>query len=306
MRDERGAVGVVVAILMVPLIGFAAVAIDVAAMYAERQQLQTGADAGALAVGQDCGRGTCGATSQTAQTFATSNLNRDSSTATVTALTASQVTVRNVGIKQHWFAPVLGFNSSTITASATAAWGSPTGGTALLPLAFSWCEWQAQTAGGLPSGTADRVIFFPKKSDTGCTGQSGAVLPSGFGWLDTDAGTCQTTSFISDRVGSSTGGTPSSGCNPANFAALQGKTVILPLFDDYGGSGSQGWYQVYGYAAFKVTGYYFAGQYNWGSPCSGSESCIKGYFTRLVDLGDAFTYRADAPQLGASVVRLTQ
>ena len=125
IRDERGAVGVVVALLMVPLIGFAAIAIDVSAMYAERQQLQTGADAGALAIAQDCGRGACGSTGQTAQTFATSNLNKASSTATVTSLTASQVTVRNAGVKQHWFAPVLGVNSSTITASATAAWGSP-------------------------------------------------------------------------------------------------------------------------------------------------------------------------------------
>ena len=60
LRDERGAVGVVVALLMVPLIGFAAIAIDVSAMYAERQQLQTGADAGALAIAQDCAPGACG------------------------------------------------------------------------------------------------------------------------------------------------------------------------------------------------------------------------------------------------------
>ena len=49
LRDERGAVAVMVALLMVPLIGFAAIAIDVAAMWSERQQLQNGADAGALA-----------------------------------------------------------------------------------------------------------------------------------------------------------------------------------------------------------------------------------------------------------------
>ena len=41
LKDERGAVAVMVALLMVPLIGFAAIAIDVAAMWAERQQLQT-------------------------------------------------------------------------------------------------------------------------------------------------------------------------------------------------------------------------------------------------------------------------
>ena len=270
--------GVVVALLMVPLLGFAAIAIDVAAMYAERQQLQSGADAGALAIAQDCGRGACTATARTAQAFAASNLSNASSTATVTALSSTQVTVRNSGIKQHLFAPVLGIDTTAIAASATADWGSPTGGTAVLPLALSWCEWQAQTGGGLPSGTTSRVILFPEKADTGCTGPSGTPVPSGFGWLDTDAGSCQTTSFIADRVGSSTGDAPSKGCRPADFVAWQGKTVILPVFDDSGGSGSQAWYQVYGYAAFTITGYYFAGQYNWGSPCAGRRPLHSGLF----------------------------
>ena len=306
MRDERGAIAVVVAILMVPLLGFAAVAVDVAAMYAERQQLQSGADAGALAIAQDCGRGTCGATSRTAQTFATSNLRHASSTATVTALSATQVTVRNSGIKQHLFAPVLGIDSTVLSASATAAWGSPTGGTAKLPLALSLCEWQAQTGGGLPSGSTDRVISFPKKSDTGCTSQSGTSVPGGFGWLNPDGGTCQTTSVISAPVGSSTGDAPSGGCSPADFVAQQGQTLILPVFDDYSGSGARASYQVFGYAAFRIAGYYLGGQYNWGSPCSGTDRCIKGHFTRSVDLNHAFASDRSAPPLGASIVQLTQ
>ena len=70
LKDERGAVAVMVALLMVPLIAFAAIAIDVAAMWSERQQLQTAADAGALAIAQDCARGTCGNPAQTAQSLA--------------------------------------------------------------------------------------------------------------------------------------------------------------------------------------------------------------------------------------------
>jgi len=306
LNHERGAVGVVVALLMVPLLGFAAIAIDIAAMYAERQELQTGADAGALAMAQDCGRGACSATAQTAQSFATANLGGASSTAAVTALSATQVTVRNSGIRQHLFAPVLGIDTTAIAASATAGWGAPTGGTAGLPLALSLCEWQAQTGGGLPAGTTARVISFPEKSDTGCTGESGTPVSSGFGWLNTDAGRCQTTSFIGDRVGSSAGDAPSAGCRPADLAALQGKTVLLPVFDASSGSGAQTWYQVHGYAAFKITGYFFGGAYNWGSPCAGDERCIQGYFTRFVELNDTFTYGPNAPLLGASIVSLTQ
>ena len=332
MSDERGAVSVVVALLMVPLIGFAAVAIDVAAMYAERSQLQSGADAGALAIAQDCGRGTCGATSRTAQTYAHLNLTNASSTATVTALSGSQVTVRNSGTKQHLFAPVLGINSTVIGTSATAAWGSPTGGTAILPLAISWCEWQAQTGGGLPNGTTARVISLPTEAakpteptepaqptelsepaqpteptvpiepTDKCTGPSGQAVPGGFGWLPTAPGTCETTSRIGVQLRPSLGTTPPGGCSPADFKAQQGKTVILPLFD----ASSENQYQVYGYAAFTITGYYFAGQDKWSSPCSGSESCIKGYFARLVDLSDLFTYGPSAPPLGAAIVQLTQ
>jgi hypothetical protein len=310
MRGERGAVGVVVGLLMVPLIGLAAIGIDVSAMYAERQQLQTGADAGALAVAQDCARGACGSTGQTAQTFATSNLNKASSTATVTTLTASQVTVRNAGVKQHWFAPVLGVNSSIISASATVTWGGPTGGT-VLPLAFSLCEWQKQNGSGTPWGTGGEIIYLTKTSPSlitpDCTGPSGNVVPGGFGWVTTTAGTCQTSSIIGAILHNDPGNSVPSGCTTGAFAAMLGHTVLLPLFDAYAGTGSGATYRVYGYAAFVLTGYNFGGQYSSNpAPCNGSARCIEGYFTHFVDISDAFTYGAGTPQLGASVVRLTK
>ena len=310
MRGERGAIGVVVALLMVPLIGLAAIAIDVSAMYAERQQLQNGADAGALAIAQDCARGTCGSTGQTAQQFATSNLNKATSTATVTSLTASQVTVRNAGIKQHWFAPVLGVNSSTISASATVAWGSPTGGTAVLPLAFSLCEWRKQATAGMPSGTT-QTIYLTKTSPAlitaDCTGPSNNLVPGGFGWLTTNAGTCQTSSVIGDILHSDPGNSVPSNCSNTVLSGSLDTTVLLPIFDAYAGTGSNATYRIYGYAAFKLTGYRFGGQNNTNpAPCSGNERCIAGSFQRFVDISEAFTYGAGTPQLGASVVRFTQ
>ena len=61
---------------------------------------------------------------------------------------------------------------------------------------------------------------------------------------------------------------------------------------------------IYGFAAFRITGYYFAGQYSWNKPCSGSDRCIAGYFTRFVDLSERFTYTTDGPDLGAAILRL--
>jgi hypothetical protein len=87
---------------------------------------------------------------------------------------------------------------------------------------------------------------------------------------------------------------------------MQGRTVLLPIFDASGGTGSGAWYHVYGYAAFRITGYFFGGQYSWNKPCSGNERCVAGYFTRFVDLSERFTYTNDGPDLGAAILRLVR
>jgi Flp pilus assembly protein TadG len=306
--NERGAVSVVVALLMVPLIGLAAISLDVAGLWAKRQQLQTGADAAALAIAQNCGSGNCGSPATTAQSLAQLNINNGAATGTVlnsVSVSSGTVTVRTSGIRQNRFAPIFGVNQTTVTATATAKWGAPSGGTALLPLAFSWCEFKAQTGGGLPSGTTSYIINFTKTSGTTCTGPSNNIVPGGFGWLTVNSGTCQTSGTIGGNLASSTGNSPPGTCSPADFAALQNRTVLLPIFDVAGGTGNNAWYHLYGYAAFKITGYYFAGQYGWNNPCSGNARCIKGYFARFVDLSQAFTYSTSAPQLGADIVKLT-
>jgi Flp pilus assembly protein TadG len=70
---ERGATAVVFALLLVPMLGFAAIAVDIGALYAERARLQVGADAAAIAVAQDCSRGNCGDMLATAQALITAN-----------------------------------------------------------------------------------------------------------------------------------------------------------------------------------------------------------------------------------------
>ena len=55
-KSDRGAVAVTVALLLVVLLGFGALAIDTGMLYAQKAQLQNGADAGALAIAQDCAK----------------------------------------------------------------------------------------------------------------------------------------------------------------------------------------------------------------------------------------------------------
>jgi Flp pilus assembly protein TadG len=308
VRDERGAVAVIVALLMVPLIGFAAISLDVAGMWREKQQLRTGADAGALAIAQDCGAGraACGTPSQTAQEMAAANHSTGGATGTVVDISSSKVTVQASATRNHLFAPILGVNSTLIKAEATVQWGSPGGGTAMLPLAFSWCEWQQQTGGAQPSGTTSRTVYLTKTSGTtDCTGPSNNVVPGGFGWLTVNSGTCGTTTSIGNVIASDPGNSVPSSCSTADLVNLQNKTVLLPLFDSVTGTGAGATYRLYGYAAFTITGYHFGALSTWNGPCNGNDRCIRGYFTRFVALGEAFTYSATAPSLGASIISLT-
>jgi Flp pilus assembly protein TadG len=304
LAGEDGASAVLVSLLLVPMLGFAAIAVDVGAMYAEKAKLQTAADAAAYAIARDCATGNCGDTLATAQSLVAANLDGATAAPPVLDNDPFTVTVTDSIPKEHWFAPVLGHDSTTVSATATATWEAPSSGTAQLPLTFSWCEWSAQTGGGLPSGTTSRTILFPKTSDTGCTGPSHKFVPGGFGWLDTDGHTCEAASTVGGRSMSESGNNPSKGCSPEDFAALRNQTVLLPIFDESGGEGSHAWYRVYGYAAFTITGYYFAGKYSWQKPCSGNERCIRGYFTRFVEASQRFSCHSKAPQLGASIVRL--
>ena len=301
--SERGATSSIVALLMVPMVGFAAISLDVAAVWWDRQQLQTGADAGALAVARDCAKGACGSPSGTAQALVAANINGGGASATASA-TSSKVTVQTSSARQHLFAPVLGQSQATVTAQANAAWGAPSGGLTVLPLAFSWCEWKSQTGGGMPSSTTPYTIKFTKTSGTTCTGPSGNVVPGGFGWVSSSS--CAVSSTLGDVLYSDTGASVPASCSVADFTAVQNKTVLLPLFDASGDSGSNAWYRVYGYAAFTITGYDLVGQYTWNKPtgCTGSDRCIRGHFTRFVTIADAFDYSATAPQLGGSVVSL--
>lgn len=302
LKDERGAVAVIVAILMTALLGLTAIAVDISAMWSEKRQLQNGADAGALAIAQACAKGACGTPSATAQSFATLNKNDGWATGTVVSLTSSQVTVRASDSHENWFAKIFGSNQTGVSADATVKWGWPVkGGT--FPLTFSICEWNAQAGG--PDSTVEHTIVLTKTSTTMCTGPSGNAVPGGFGWVKPDPGGCSAVSYINTILHSDTGNTPPSACSPSNFDALLGTTVLIPIFDQATGTGNNADYRVYGYAAFKFTGYYFGGQYKSSpQPCSGNVRCIKGYFTRYVDLNEVLEIGPGAPQLGASIITL--
>lgn len=322
-NDDRGASAVVVALMMVPIMILAALAIDIGAMHADRQQLQTGADAGALAIAQDCAREDCGTTGATAQSMAAANLNASGAIGEITDLNPStgEVSVQTSTLREHWFAPIIGINSSPIQAQSSARWGYPTGGTAVMPLAFSACELEVQTGISvvrdpetqqvvrldISESTPDIVVESLRTSKT-CSRSSRDYnhLPGGFGWLDIGQEQCgRSASAIGGWVDSDPGRGVPSGCRD-ELLNWMGQTVLLPIFDETIGSGSGGQYLIVGYAAFTLSGYSFPGERYPSRFCGGNVDCIRGSFDRFVDLSDDFDYSPNGPRLGAAVVALTE
>lgn len=150
---ERGASGVLVAVMMLVLIGAGALAVDTGQIYAERAQLQNAADAGALAGADLCSEGGCTQTNTNslAASFANSNSNDASSTVqSVDLSVAGQVSVTTstkdgttgAGFLSKMFASVLNAPAATVGATATARWYYPTKGFSILPLTFASCEFK--------------------------------------------------------------------------------------------------------------------------------------------------------------------
>lgn len=318
IADEQGAVAIMVGLAAVALLGFGAVVVDAGALYAEKAELQTGADAAALAIAERCAGDACGDVWALAQTLVDANASDEVAAVTDINLTSNRVvvdvatatTAGGSGLR-HWFAPLLGFDETAVTATAAADWGGLLAGTAIVPLAISWCSFEEHTGGGVPSSEIEQTITYLDDGGAGCHGPSGQVIPGGFGWLETDTDACGATSSSQDaqtqgKPGVSTPGT----CAPVDFAALQNEVVLLPIFEDAGGTGNSGWFKIHGYAAFQVTGYRFAcpSGYRWNDgtgPCGPNTArFVQGYFTKFVTLDDAF--QMGGANLGALAVNLTQ
>jgi putative Flp pilus-assembly TadE/G-like protein len=179
--DDRGAVGVLVAILIGGgvLFGMGAIVVDVGQLYSERAQLQNGADAGAIAVAKTCARGSCSAA--VAQLYANRN-SADGTSAVdlvcgagtlggcpastgkiydcppppkniptyVDVHTSTLTTSGSTLVPPSFARALLGnknYNGSTVFACAQAAWGPPIASSGLA-VTISACEWDQATNNG--------------------------------------------------------------------------------------------------------------------------------------------------------------
>ena len=165
---DAGATLVFVAVVLVGLLALAAFAVDFGRMWEERRQLQNGADAAAVAIGEDCARGLCGpgydeyavaeiyvdANARDGAAWAW-NVELDLDAQTVTVHNATEDTSGDNNFDML-FAGIVGFDGFTVGAKATVAWGGLTSATATIPIIISDCEFEKDYndggAGGVMNG----------------------------------------------------------------------------------------------------------------------------------------------------------
>lgn len=272
---EHGAVAVITALFMVVLLGITAIVVDVGMIYAERFQLQNGADAAALAIAQDCAAGNCANAAATATLLAGKN-SHDGVSAATAVIAGNTVTVRTStatpgggSAVQHWFAPVLGINSTAVEAVAKASWGSPSKAT-VFPFTAPRCMFD--------SAPTDIELWITSTST--CTGAGGKTLPGAFGWLDEDEKkSCQASVDVDQIIEGDPGKSGPQNCD------VDGKVILLPVYESASGQGNNVSYVIDGFAAFKVTAHSWPNQSRSEPGCSHCTG-IKGRFITLVSLAD--------------------
>lgn len=331
---ERGAAAVVVAFTLVALLGFAALAVDVGAMYSEKAQLQNGADATALAIAGDCAKGLSCATAMAddSNRLADDNANDDSTG----IFSVSQPSANSVRVETNaqaagstddsfalFFARVLGNDTAVIHATAVASWGTPSAATTL-PWTVSKCVFEKYLS---PSQLAELnstgnftgdptpthiLLRYDQNVPTypGCAAQNG-YAPGGFGWLDTDTGCSADIDIANSEVGSNPGNDLPAVCHDMP-ATIKNSPVLIPIFTTAAQNGQKARYTLAGFLAFQVTGFKFGGgpsrtDLDPAAPsCTGNCRGIQGYFTRFVSLGEGLSLTGGTPNYGATVVSLTE
>ncbi|MGN7147775.1 pilus assembly protein TadG-related protein [Arthrobacter sp. SAFR-179] len=333
--DERGAISVIVAILLVTLLGFVAIAVDVGVIYSERAQLQNGADASAIALAQKCAKNAADANCSNTSTLAGSLANQnaldgmskvysielDKTTRKVSVTTSAKETGGKENSVSLFFADVLGIPTKEVGARSSAIWGSPKAGRTAFPLAFSICQVKDNIDGPL-----QLLQEHGKNQNADCNyGPSGAAVQGGFGWLVQDAGQCGGTIDLTVSEGGSDPGNNAPGnCSAelnrwaSEITAGRKIVVLLPVFNKVTGTGSGAIYGLVSFAAFEVTGWKFSGgtglPYEFRSEkstttgvttateCKGECRGVIGKFIKYVSLADGYTLGPVDPY-GATIAR---
>ncbi|WP_162802229.1 pilus assembly protein TadG-related protein [Ornithinimicrobium murale] len=314
---DRGAVAIVFALSLLVLIGFVGLGIDVTSAYAKSQEAQNAADAGALAVAQECADAdpacASGSHGSLVDDLAEGNIRSgyDPELAPEVNISGNRVTVEVTAENQNMFVGLFGFDTFTVVREATAQWEHPAAGPAMLPLTISACQFYSQA--GDPVLNQEINVWLPKGSYLEDPGVGCGTLdypPGGFGWLDhTD---CVVTVETDDWAPGDTGADRPDECM---LEALNvGEVLLIPIFSDITGSGNNAQFQIDRFAAMKLLGWHFTEggpTIREGLRCPASSrpstsdyrnSCLNVEFVEWVEVGEGYTGGAEDTEV--SIIRL--
>lgn len=305
---ERGAVVVIVAIVVTVLFGFAALAIDLGGFWASRRRLLTGTDAAALAAAQSyaTGKTGCGA-------VADEYVDDNYPNALVTGCTVSgvgtgkgEVTVAAEAPVDFTFAGVLGVADPDVPASTTASWRSPSG--VALPRPFALCKDHPAVVAWLasPEGESAPVkVFYGKDANDDC-----GSAPGNWGILDFDNETDNANAIprledwiregydggivsVGDTVAGDPGGFSNSVADALDDLIADGGLITLPLFDVVTNSGNTSAFHLYGFVSARLVDYVATGNEN--------QRYFELRFLRMVVSGECC---GSGPDTGTYVVQI--
>lgn len=264
LREENGAVAVIVALSMTAVLAMAALVVDIGSTQARRAQLQEAADSAALGVAQQCATAPATTLASCASTVLATSLatatqlgvdNLGDATIATPVFTANTVRVTATSTQVGIFASLFTDVSKGLTASATASWTTPV---TALPLAYQDCA--------LPTPSTSTKVFL--RSDAlkvlgslpGC-GVVGSVLGVVGGSWAVASGCTYDIDLLTYVGGVLSNLLPSECVSMVN--SLPGKEVLVPVYGHVlvpividGVLLGQG-YKVEKYALIQLTGYDF-------------------------------------------------
>jgi Flp pilus assembly protein TadG len=271
--SQRGAVAVIVGIMMVVLLGSTALAVDLGAKRATDGRVVTAADASALTAAQKLSQGlSTSAACNAARAMVTANEPGSTMTSCTVGTTSSGQNIVTVDVTAQVpfaFAPVIGFDSGTARAEATARWGE-LGVVGARPFALcmpvlqglldSWTSASTSAIGPV-------TVPYGKGSQTASCTEGGGV-PGNWGTLDFDGGSNGTPDQIDWITNGYSGtlypdtwieGDPGALSNSVSGAldslVASGTIFPIPLFNSATGSGANAQFEVIGFVDAQLIEY---------------------------------------------------
>lgn len=300
LRDERGQSLVLWALAMIPMLGFAGLAVNVGLVYFEKGQLRNAVDAAALAGAQIAAQTQTGTPDLTAaRNLITTN---DPYAKTVSA-SVQQSGNNVVSVAQQnvngGFAALFGIHKFSMQASATAAIYPVSTVGSIVPIGVS-----PSTVTGTPPGKEVNLAGTGWKTNTDSPGNFGYLDPPGGSSLEYNLshgvpGTWKINDPISTLPGKKVGQVRqgidaripnNTACQSYLTATASCSNVVITPVVTFTGNGANGIATIVGFAEFLLM------PYNNG---------VNGYFIKMVSAGQADT-SPGVTNYGADTVSLVK